>query len=59
MTEVLLSRNKTNASHAMIRSERVTRTDCKGAQEYAFKSSASVTIRDRGDEARPEIMAEL
>ncbi len=32
---------------------------CKGAKDYAFKISITAALRDRGDEARSVIMAEL
>ena len=59
MSEVLLNRHKTNASRAMIKRKIVARSDCKDNQDFAFKISVSAALRDRGDEARPVIMAEL
>ncbi len=35
------------------------RFDCKGAKDYAFKISVTAVLRDRGDEARSVLMAEL
>ncbi len=42
-----------------MRRELVVRSDCKDTQDYAFKISAKAALRDREDEARPVIMAEL
>jgi hypothetical protein len=42
-----------------MRRELVVRSDCKDAQDYAFKISVRAALRDREDEARPVIMAEL
>ena len=59
MSEVLLNRHIKNASRAMIKRKMVARSDCKGNQDFAFKISVSAALRDRGDEARAVIMAEL
>jgi len=42
-----------------MRRELVVRSDCKDAQDYAFKISVRAAQKDREDEARPVIMAEL
>jgi hypothetical protein len=59
MSEVLLSRHIKNISRAIIKRKMVTRSDCKGNQDFAFKISVSAALRDREDEARPVIMTEL
>ena len=43
----------------MIKRKMVAQSDCKGNQDFAFKISVSAALRDRRDEARPVIMAEL
>ena len=35
------------------------RSNCKGAQDYAFNISANATLRELGDEARPVIATKL
>ena len=42
-----------------MRCEMVVRSDCKDAQDYAFKISPRDVVRDREDEERPVVMAEL
>ncbi len=59
MSEVLLSRHITNTSRAMIKRKMVDRSDCNGNRHFTFKIFVSAALRDRGDEARPVIMAEL
>ncbi len=43
----------------MIKREMVDGSDYKGNQDFAFKISVSAALRDRGDEPRLVIMAEL
>jgi hypothetical protein len=59
MSEILLTRQGTDASRAKIRRKLTLRSNCKDAQDYAFKISVNAALRERGDEARPVIMAEL
>ena len=59
MSEALLARDNENSARAIIRRSIVQRLDCKGAKDYAFKISITAALRDRGDEARSVIMAEL
>ena len=54
-----LIRQRIDATRAKMRRELVMRSDCKDAQDYAFKISVRAALRDREDEARPVIMAEL
>jgi len=54
-----LIRRRIDANRAKMRRELVVRSDCKDAQDYAFKISVRAALRDREDEARPVIMAEL
>ncbi len=59
MPEVLLSRHITIALRAIIKRNIVDQSDCKDSQDSAFKICVSAALRDRGDEARPVIMAKL
>ncbi len=59
MSEVLLTRQWTEASRVKIRRLLMLQPYCKGAQDYAFKISVNAALRERRDEARPLIMAEL
>jgi hypothetical protein len=58
-SEVLLTRDKVNAARAMTRRHLVLQGDRDALREHAFKVSANAALRDLGDEARPEIIAEL
>ncbi len=57
--ELVLNRHITATSRAMIKRKTVDRSDCKCNHDFAFKISVSAALRDRGDEARLVIMAEL
>ena len=59
MSQALLTRQGYDASRVKIRRQLTLRSNCKGAQDYAFKISVNVALRVRGDEARTVIMAEL
>jgi hypothetical protein len=54
-----ITRDDNNSTRAIIRRFIVQRIDCKGAQDYAFIISVTAAPRDRGDESRSVIMAEL
>ena len=43
----------------MIRRKLTLRSNGKGAHDYAFKISVNAAMRERGDEERPVIVAEL
>ena len=58
-SEVLLTREKVNAVRAKTRRHLILRCDRDALKEYAFKISVNAALRDRGDEARPVILAEL
>lgn len=57
--KAMLIRRRIDATRAKMRRELVLRSDCRDAQDYAFKISVRAALRDREDEARPVIMAEL
>jgi hypothetical protein len=59
MSDMLLSRHITNAYGSVIKRKMVAQSDCKNCRDFAFKISVSAALRDRGDEARPVIMAEF
>jgi hypothetical protein len=58
-SEVLLTREKVNAARALTRRHLVLQDDRDALKEHAFKISVNAALRDRGDEARPVILAEL
>jgi hypothetical protein len=58
-SEVLLTREKVNATRAMARRHLVVQGDRDAFNEHAFKISVNAALRDRGDGARPVILAEL
>ena len=58
-SEVLLTREKMNAVRAMNRRHLILQGDRDTLKEHAFKISVNTALRERGDEARPVILAEL
>jgi hypothetical protein len=58
-SEVLLTREKVNAARAVARRHLVLQGDCDAFKEHAFKISVNAALRNRGDKARPVILAEL
>ena len=58
-SEVLLTREKINASRAKIRRHLVLQAGTDSLKDFAFKISVNAALRERGDEARPVILAEL
>ena len=56
---MLLTREKMNAARAMTRRHLILQGDQDALKEHAFKISVNTALRERGDEARPVIMAEL
>ena len=58
-SEVMLTREKINATRAKVRHHIVLQAGNDGLKEFAFKISINAALRDRSDEARPVILAEL
>ncbi len=57
--DVMLIREKINAIRAKIRCRLVLQAVNSNLKDFAFKISVNAAIHDRGDEARPVIIAEL
>ncbi len=56
---MLLTREKVYAARVMTRRHLVLQDHRDILKEHAFKISVNAALRDRGDEARPVILAEL
>ncbi len=56
---MLLTREKINATRAMNRRHPILQGDRDTLKEHAFTISVNTALRERGDEARPVILAEL
>jgi hypothetical protein len=55
----MLTRENINATRAKVRHHIVLQAGNDGLKYFAFKISINATLRDRSDEARPVILAEL
>jgi hypothetical protein len=58
-SEVMLTREKINANRAKIRRHLVLQADTDSLKDFAFNISVNAALRERGNEARPVILAEL
>ncbi len=55
----MLTREKINVTRAKIRPRLIIHVDHNNLKDFAFKVSVNTALRDRGDEVRPVIIAEL
>ena len=58
-SEVILTREKINVHRAKIRHHLVLQAGTDSLKDFAFKISVDAALRERGNEARPVIFAEL
>ena len=59
MSEVLLARRRPDVSNAIVKKHTLSQSEGKDVRGYAFKISVNAALREREEEARPVIMAEL
>jgi hypothetical protein len=59
MSEVLFARRRPDVSNAIVKKHTLPQSEGKDVRGYAFKISVNAALREREEEARPVIMAEL
>ena len=59
MSEVLFARRRPDVSNAIVKKHTLPQSEGKDVRGYEFKVSVNAALREREEEARPAIMAEL